>query len=537
MKIHQLAAALQILREATLESIPRGAAAVLLSIMASCGALLVNLSQRLRASDDPRVAAGHALLIEDLARYTQREQLRTMIRLESTAAHLLNDADLSALRDWRATPASQLNLARAPKLITGRAHYQNTADFTASWLGLNYHEVATRLSDAHIVVARRHADGREIGVRHSQLANIFSQTYTVEPKRVIAAARALEKLEPSDTAHDGLPLPATAAAADGTLLETHVAAALQEPNRNVSEKRVAALISDYIEAHSQAEPTPTGLYFRGKKGTAERWEILADGEQAEMMHSLNNQADNPRTESGKAARSGSAKPAPDPFTSDQPAPDWAGINDSPAADEALSSGAQQDPELVGDGHVSPAQRRLNAFLAALSTSSAGQGKTIAPQVAIHLRLDRLSDLKDPARLTSTTANGRVLDAATTGKLICQGEIYRVVFGPDGQPLDLGRTQRFFSEAIKKAAFARDGGCIVPGCKAPPEMIEYHHDDWWSTGGTTSIHNASCLCRRHHLAIHAGLLTLVKINGLAHILLPKHVDPTQTPARNQLYADA
>lgn len=537
MKIHQLAAALQVLREAATESIPRGAAAVLLSIMASCCALLVNLSQRLRQSDDPRVAAGHALLIEELARYTQREQLRTMVRLETTAAHLLGDANLSALRQWRADPANQLNLARAPKLISGRAHYQNTADFTASWLGLNYHEAAARLFDAHLVVARRHADGREISVRHSQLANIFTHADAVEPKRVIAAARALEKLEPADTAHDGLPLPATAAAPDGTLLETYVAAALQEPNRNVSEKRVAALISEYIEAHAQVQPTPTGMYFRGKKGTAERWEILADGEQAEMMHSLNNQADNPRTDAGKAARTGSSKPAPDPFTSDQPAPDWAGINNGATADESLSSGVQQDPGLVGDGQVSPAQRKLNAFLAALNSPSPGQGKTIAPQVAIHLRLDRLTDLKDPSQLTSTTVNGKVLDAATTGKLICQGEIYRIIFGPDGQPLDLGRTQRFFSEAIKKAAFARDGGCIVPGCKAPPEMIEYHHDDWWSRGGPTSIHNASCLCRRHHLAIHAGLLTLVKINGLAHILLPKHVDPSQTPVRNQLHAAA
>lgn len=549
MKIHQLAAALQVLRKAIAEGIPRGAAAVLLSLMASCCALLVNLSERLRTFEDPRIAACHGALIEDLSRYTQREQLHTMIRLESTAAHLLDDVELTALRQWRAAPAEQLDLARAPQLISGRAHYQNTVDFASSWLGLNYHEAATRLANAHLVIARRHVDGREIPARHSELAQLFMQAAEVEPKRVIAAARALEKFEPADTVHDGLPLPATAAAPDGALLESHVAAALREPNRTVSKKRVSALINDYRDKHRECEPTPTGMFFRGKRGTAERWEILADGEQAEMMHSLSNQADNPRTEAGKAARACSGgKPCPDPFTSDQPAPEWSGIDAEPINEGDLSAGAQQnqnfvdpalfvDAGLAGDGDVSPAQRRLNALLAALNRKTADQGKTIAPQVAIHLRADQLSDLKDPEHLIGTTATGAKLDAATTGKLICQGELYRVVFGPDGQPLDLGRSQRFFSDAIKKAAFARDRGCIVPGCTAPPEMIEYHHDDWWSRGGPTSIRNASCLCRRHHLAIHAGLLTLVKINGLAHILLPKHVDPSQTPARNQLFADA
>lgn len=56
MKIHQLAAALQVLREAITGSIPRGTAAVLLSIMAACCALLADLCVQLRTSEDPRIA-------------------------------------------------------------------------------------------------------------------------------------------------------------------------------------------------------------------------------------------------------------------------------------------------------------------------------------------------------------------------------------------------------------------------------------------------------------------------------------------------
>lgn len=304
---------------------------------------------------------------------------------------------------------------------------------------------------------------------------------------------------------------------------------------------MAALIDDYRQQHEPAKPTPTGLFYRGKRGTAECWELLAEGEQAEMVHSMSNQADNPRTEAGKDARTNNSRcSGEDPFSSDQPAPDWAGISDEGSTKE--SSEQKEDHGLAGDGQVAPAQRRLNAFLAALAHTTSGgtdaePSKTITPQVAVHLKLDSLKDLQDPNKLAAVTAHGVKLDAAVTGKLICQGEICRVLIGADGQPLDLGRSQRFFSEAIKNAAFARDRGCIVPGCTAPPEMIEYHYDDWWSRGGSTSCSNASCLCRRRHLAIHAGLLTLVKINGLAHILFPKHLDPSQTPGRNQLHAAA
>lgn len=88
---------------------------------------------------------------------------------------------------------------------------------------------------------------------------------------------------------------------------------------------MAALIDDYRQQHEPAKPTPTGLFYRGKRGTAECWELLAEGEQAEMVHSMSNQADNPRTEAGKDARANNSRcSGEDPFSSDQPAPDWAG---------------------------------------------------------------------------------------------------------------------------------------------------------------------------------------------------------------------
>lgn len=541
MKIHQLAAALQVLREAITGSIPRGTAAVLLSIMAACCALLADLCVQLRTSEDPRIAAGHARLVEELARLAQREQLHVIIRCESTGAHLLEDVVLASLRTWRSDPSSQQDLSHAARLITGRAHYQDTADFAASWLGINYHHAAARLGDAHLVIVRRHSDGREITPRHAALAELFAHPGEIEPRRILGAARALEKFEPKDTAHDGLPLPATATHADGALLETRIVDALQEPNRTTSEKmrgRVDRRLPPAArtgQAHSHRPVLPRKTRHRRVLGAAGRGGAGRNGAfnvqpgrqsayrgwQGRTRQQLTLQRRRPVLQ--RPARAGLGR-------------------DSDEGSTKESSEQKEDHGLAGDGQVAPAQRRLNAFLAALAHTTSGgtdaePSKTITPQVAVHLKLDSLKDLQDPNKLAAVTAHGVKLDAAVTGKLICQGEICRVLIGADGQPLDLGRSQRFFSEAIKKAAFARDRGCIVPGCTAPPEMIEYHYDDWWSRGGSTSCSNASCLCRRHHLAIHAGLLTLVKINGLAHILFPKHLDPSQTPGRNQLHAAA
>ena len=622
MSIHQLAAALQVLHNAITTSIPRGAAAAVLEVMASCCALLAKLSEALRGIEDPRVAAAHAHLLEQLFHDTQREQLRSQIHLESTGAHLLEDDELDALRQAGEQHAyRQLDLAAAPRLHAGRAHYTSTADFAAAWLGLNYYGAASRLHDAHLLIARRAMDGGTLTPRLAGLARLYQAPGAVDPRRIAQAARALDKFEPADTCFEGLPLPPTARHADGALMEEHVLAALAEPNRTTSEKQVSTLISDYRREHGKQRAPETGIFFRGTRAGVDCYDLRAAGEQAEQLRSLMGQADNPRTQAGKAARAGrpgSSNPdrsaadaeaiergevQTDPlFSSDAPAPDWSGINSGPdsspdagfghrpaeegrenlldfnawqaagegspgssksqdaeeeqdfdcvetghedaghgsgdAAGQPRTEYSDQDPELGGDADVPPAQRRLNAFLAALSSGHQGPGaKTIAPRVGIHIQLKALEDLRHPEKLTSTADHGVGLDAAETGRLMCEGAIYRVIFGPDGQPLDVGRTQRFFTEAIKRAALARDRGCIVPGCAAPPEMLECHHDDWWEHGGQTSCRNASCLCRRHHLAIHAGLLTLVKIGGLAYILFPKHVDPLQIPQRNRLYTAA
>ncbi|MBF6671493.1 hypothetical protein [Glutamicibacter sp. FBE19] len=589
MGTHQLAGTLTALRHTITGGLPRGACAVLLEIMAACCALLGQLSEALRSSEDPRAAAAHARLIETLFRYTVREQLQCAIHLESTAAHLLADDDLAAACE------GATDFSRPATVHSQRAHYRGTADFLASWLGLNFHEADHRVSDAHLLIARRAIDGSTIAPRLAKLAQLYTGSPVLDPRTVARAARALDKFEPADTAFEGLPLDATATHADGRTLEEHIVELFQEPDLATAQSRVSELIAAERLARKTIKSPQPGFYPRGTIGECDRYELIVAGAQREEIRSVLGQSDNPRTDAGKSARGtqGSSaaqedhagdRPADRPgehpaarddlFSSDEPMPPWAqepagqppedqqtsfpqggeqeqnfadpgtadtGEQEQNFADPGTADTGEQEPGDTGplaDLEVPVPQRRLNALIAALKNrGSSRTGKTVAPRIAIHIKLGSLADLKNPDNLTSISEHGVKLGPADTGQLICQGEIFRVIFGPDGQPLDLGRSERFFTEAMKRAIFARDRGCIVPGCTAGPEMLEYHHDTWWEHGGGTCTRNGSCLCRAHHHAIHAKLLTLVSMGGLAHIILPKHLDPLQRPQRNRIHLAA
>ncbi|MGY1792837.1 DUF222 domain-containing protein [Geodermatophilus sp. SYSU D00525] len=120
------------------------------------------------------------------------------------------------------------------------------------------------------------------------------------------------------------------------------------------------------------------------------------------------------------------------------------------------------------------------------------------------RID-LADLAAPGtgRNAATLGSGVTISAARARWLACDGTISRVVFGPDGVPLDLGREQRLASPHIRRAAELRDGGCVFAGCGAPTWWCDVHHLVHWIDGGDTSLENSALLCERHHTKVHHG----------------------------------
>ncbi len=70
-----------------------------------------------------------------------------------------------------------------------------------------------------------------------------------------------------------------------------------------------------------------------------------------------------------------------------------------------------------------------------------------------------------------------------------------------QILDVGRSARIATLAIRKALAARDKGCVMPGCDRPPSRCEAHHVIHWADGGVTALHNMVLLCSYHHHFVH------------------------------------
>ncbi|MBZ2197133.1 HNH endonuclease signature motif containing protein [Occultella gossypii] len=99
------------------------------------------------------------------------------------------------------------------------------------------------------------------------------------------------------------------------------------------------------------------------------------------------------------------------------------------------------------------------------------------------------------------------------RIACGGEIYRVIFGPDSEIINVGRAHRRFTNARRRAMIARDRHCTYPGCAAPPPLCEGHHSVvHWADGGDTDLHNGALLCFYHHRYVDTHQITMIWNGG-------------------------
>jgi hypothetical protein len=101
---------------------------------------------------------------------------------------------------------------------------------------------------------------------------------------------------------------------------------------------------------------------------------------------------------------------------------------------------------------------------------------------------------------------------TARRLACDSLVARVITGPDGLPLDVGRAQRTATAGVRRAVETRDQHCVFTGCDALPEWCDLHHEVHWTFGGPTSCDNGALLCERHHTAVHEGGFTVARDPG-------------------------
>lgn len=157
-----------------------------------------------------------------------------------------------------------------------------------------------------------------------------------------------------------------------------------------------------------------------------------------------------------------------------------------------------------------------------------------PQVAITLSLSTLTAGLGAA---ATTSCGRMLSASEARRLACDAHVIPAVLGGASEVLDVGRTHRFFTRAIRAAMVLRDQGCVFPGCDAQPSACEAHHNQPWWAGGDTSLSNGVMVCPYHHRLVESdpGMSVSVQwqilmdpVTGLPWFIPPRQIDPDRVP---------
>jgi hypothetical protein len=144
-----------------------------------------------------------------------------------------------------------------------------------------------------------------------------------------------------------------------------------------------------------------------------------------------------------------------------------------------------------------------------TTSATGGGFTGMAGVT-GLGLPGKTLIKAPAVFTETNTP---VPASVLRRIACDSQVTRIVFGPDSQVLDVGRTQRTITGQLRRAVIARDKHCVLGQCDQPPSRCEVHHAvRHWAEGGETSVANAALLCWYHHDLVDTQHITMHYDNG-------------------------
>ena len=555
-------------------------------------ALFTFLREHLGSTTDPRLALELATTGQALEDEAARIRVTAADRLAATNAHTLDEAELDTLRttapdttrEPRRCPGkasfqnpaallaswTRIPFGEASKLVNDASDLIGRRDMAGAQLPPRFEHLAKLFTTPD--------------TEHSP---------ALHPSVVRETSQKLAKREPKDQSFDGIRTEPTLFHADGRPVEEH-AATLLSAGQSVAEtnKQVKELITTASTTAGTATPsslrrgffplpirneftrefllrvtTVEGEYFDSLAAHAGNGRTRA-GAQARVNRppqpgsvdeaaastdaSAAGQATNTESAAGRApAEPVSAEPAATPESAeptaavDEPTstpntepetPDETPEQTPTAApsildflpDGALEEAAW-DPETTEVPATVP-ERALNALMDILTAIPTGSGgsQRVRPEVLVHLKLENLQDL---ASGDARTAHGVKLPPGDLRRLLCEADIIPAVFNSKSELLDYGRAQRLVPEKLKRAVLARDHGCIVPGCTEPPEKIEFHHIDPWWMGGETKLINLGGLCRGAHMDADAGRIKIVVVEGLPHVILPKHIDPAQLPRRN------
>ncbi len=152
-----------------------------------------------------------------------------------------------------------------------------------------------------------------------------------------------------------------------------------------------------------------------------------------------------------------------------------------------------------------------------------------PHVAVTIPLATLLEGLGAAQLDA----GRRLSPAAARRMACDCRLIPAVLGAPSEVLDVGRSQRFFTGARRRALVLRDRGCAFPGCDRPPAWCDGHHVVSFADGGDTSLANGVLLCGHHHTVVHRDHRSIrLAADGVPEFTAPPGLPAAGTSQRNR-----
>jgi len=546
--------------------------------------ILEELGPRIAGRTTSPTQAGYfALKAEQAHRYGGYAQILAADLVQRTLAHELPVAHLDRLQSHATDPDAYITgaqkLPEDPRTVpTGRPTFKNATELLQKLLNITFPEARDRINSVAHLLPHTDVNGIKVPPKFPMLADELT-TGKAAPRELRSAAKKLEAIRPHINQQPNPPALASE-------LEQKVATSVHTEDPG-STQQLLNSIKETLERQNlnpseEVVRARIGLFYRGFKSGVTEFVLRVRPHDAEFIFSLCAQTDNPRTKTGDRAgllKQSSMGNAPQPTPT---SPSNASNNTDAAAEStvfpdfllapsattgepianpeelaALTLGGNTRPpapspeafhterfetlnqSTPGDDGLTPAQRHLQGLLNLLKSNGRLNGKKItglpSPQVLI---IATLAELEDRATSSGITQHGQRLSPAELRQNLCICGAIPIIMNGKSQILDLGRAERYFPDYMRQAILARDGGCIVPGCTVPPEHCEIHHLDAWEKGGLTRIEDGVPLCSNHHHAIHAGLLRALRnAEGLPAVILPKFMDPAQTPRRNTYWTSA
>ncbi len=147
-----------------------------------------------------------------------------------------------------------------------------------------------------------------------------------------------------------------------------------------------------------------------------------------------------------------------------------------------------------------AQRRAAALYALLF-----DGRALSPKqvdVVIDKETLRAEWTADLARTRTHVEGYGPVPCSLIRSWLTEATLRRIV-STESEILDVGRSARLATPAQRRALRHRDGGCVIPGCRRPPQWTDAHHVVTYLGGGLSDLANFALVCRRHHRMLDRG----------------------------------